>query len=104
MNLLVERGKKQGYPALHAFSTFFYLKLKSGGYQAVTRWTKAVNLFEQELVLVPIHRKVHWCLVVMDLRKKCLKYLDAMGQKGHGIYEILTKRNTDLNLLEWTTA
>uniref|UniRef100_A0A8C5P578 SUMO/sentrin specific peptidase 2 n=1 Tax=Jaculus jaculus TaxID=51337 RepID=A0A8C5P578_JACJA len=111
MNLLVERNKKQGYPALHAFSTFFYPKLKSGGYQAVKRWTKGLNLFEQELVLVPIHRKVHWSLVVMDLRKKCLKYLDSMGQKGHRICELLlqylqdeskTKRNIDLNLLEWT--
>ncbi|XP_036059551.1 sentrin-specific protease 2 [Onychomys torridus] len=111
MNLLVERSKKQGYPALHAFSTFFYPKLKSGGYQAVKRWTKGVNLFEQELVLVPIHRKVHWSLVVMDLRKKCLKYLDSMGQKGHRICEVLLqylqykskmKRNTDLSLLEWT--
>nr|KAF6383579.1 SUMO specific peptidase 2 [Pipistrellus kuhlii] len=111
MNLLMERNKKQGYPVLHAFSTFFYPKLKSGGYQAVKRWTKAVNLFEQELVLVPIHRKVHWSLVVIDLRKKCLKYLDSMGQKGNRICEILlqylqdeskTKRNVDLNLLEWT--
>ncbi|XP_027440080.1 sentrin-specific protease 2 isoform X3 [Zalophus californianus] len=111
MNLLVERNKKQGYPALHAFSTFFYPKLKSGGYQAVKRWTKGVNLFEQELILVPIHRKVHWSLVVIDLRKRCLKYLDSMGQKGHRICEILlqylqdeskTKRNIDLNLLEWT--
>ncbi|XP_045152364.1 sentrin-specific protease 2 isoform X2 [Echinops telfairi] len=111
MNLLVERNKKQGYPALHAFSTFFYPKLRSGGYQAVKRWTKGVNLFEQELVLVPIHRKVHWSLVVIDLRKKCLKYLDSMGQKGHRICELLlqylqdeskTKRNIDLNLLEWT--
>uniref|UniRef100_A0A9L0TMQ0 SUMO specific peptidase 2 n=2 Tax=Equus TaxID=9789 RepID=A0A9L0TMQ0_HORSE len=111
MNLLVERNKKQGYPALHAFSTFFYPKLKSGGYQAVKRWTKGVNLFEQELILVPIHRKVHWSLVVIDLRKKCLKYLDSMGQKGHRICELLlqylqdeskTKRNIDLNLLEWT--
>ncbi|XP_005546652.3 sentrin-specific protease 2 isoform X3 [Macaca fascicularis] len=111
MNLLVERNRKQGYPALHVFSTFFYPKLKSGGYQAVKRWTKGVNLFEQEIILVPIHRKVHWSLVVIDLRKKCLKYLDSMGQKGHRICEILlqylqdeskTKRNTDLNLLEWT--
>nr|XP_019814019.1 PREDICTED: sentrin-specific protease 2 isoform X3 [Bos indicus] len=111
MNLLVERNKRQGYPALYAFSTFFYPKLKSGGYQAVKRWTKGVSLFEQELILVPIHRKVHWSLVAIDLRKRCLKYLDSMGQKGHRICEILlqylqdeskTKRNIDLNLLEWT--
>lgn len=31
MNLLVHRNEKQGYPALHAFSTFFYPKLKQGG-------------------------------------------------------------------------
>ncbi|KAL4686835.1 hypothetical protein H8959_018963, partial [Pygathrix nigripes] len=57
MNLLVERNRKQGYPALHVFSTFFYPKLKSGGYQAVKRWIKGVNLFEQEIILVPNHRK-----------------------------------------------
>uniref|UniRef100_G1Q175 Ubiquitin-like protease family profile domain-containing protein n=1 Tax=Myotis lucifugus TaxID=59463 RepID=G1Q175_MYOLU len=111
INLFMERSKKQGYPVLHAFSTFFYPKLKSGGYQAVKRWTKGVNLFEQELILVPIHRKVHWSLVVIDLRKRCLKYLDSMGQKGNRICEIplqylqdenKTKRNVDLNLLEWT--
>ncbi|TKC45736.1 hypothetical protein EI555_001804, partial [Monodon monoceros] len=111
MNLLVERNKKQGYLALYAFSTFFYPKLKSGCYQAVKRWTKGVSLFEQELILVPIHWKVHWSLVVTDLRKTCLKYLDSMGQKGHRICEILlqylqdeskTKRNIDLNVLEWT--
>uniref|UniRef100_A0A2K6JRD6 Ubiquitin-like protease family profile domain-containing protein n=1 Tax=Rhinopithecus bieti TaxID=61621 RepID=A0A2K6JRD6_RHIBE len=95
MNLLVERNRKQGYPALHVFIW---------GYQAVKRWTKGVNLFEQEIILVPNHRKVHWSLV-------CLKYLDSMGQKGHRICEILsrylqdeskTKRKSDLNLLEWT--
>nr|XP_021530194.1 sentrin-specific protease 2 [Aotus nancymaae] len=57
-------------------------------------------------------KNYHWLNdEVIDLRKKCLKYLDSMGQKGHRICEILlqylqdeskTKRNTDLNLLEWT--
>lgn len=84
MNLLVERSKKQGYPALHALSTFFYPKLKSGGYQAVKRWTKGVNLFDQELVLVPIHRKVHWSLVVMDLRKSVLNIWILWDKKATG--------------------
>jgi len=64
MNLLMERNKKEGYPAVHAFSTFFYPKLISGGYRAVTRWTKDVDLFKQDLILVPIHLRVHWTLVV----------------------------------------
>ncbi|XP_044529125.1 sentrin-specific protease 2 [Gracilinanus agilis] len=111
MNLLVERNKKQGLPILHAFSTFFYPKLSTGGYQAVKRWTKGIDLFGQELILVPIHRRVHWSLVVIDLRKKNIKYLDSMGQKGHRICHLLfkylqeeskNKRNRELDTGEWT--
>lgn len=64
MNLLVERNKKEGYPAAYAFSTFFYPKLISGGYKAVRRWTRGVDLFKQDLIIVPIHLTVHWALVV----------------------------------------
>ncbi|CAM2119721.1 sentrin-specific protease 2 isoform X2 [Caretta caretta] len=111
MNLLVERNKQQGFPVLHAFSTFFYPKLISGGYQAVKRWTKGVDLFKQDLIFVPIHLRVHWGLVVIDVRRKTIKYFDSMGQRGHSICEILlqylqeeskTKRNLDIDPSEWT--
>ncbi|KFQ69894.1 Sentrin-specific protease 2, partial [Phaethon lepturus] len=111
MTLLVERNKKEGYPAVHAFSTFFYPKLISGGYKAVKRWTRAVDLFKHDLILVPIHLRVHWALVVIDVRKKTIKYFDSMGQKGDKICETLfqylqeesrEKRNLELTLLEWT--
>ncbi|KAM9128014.1 sentrin-specific protease 2 isoform 2-T2 [Pangshura tecta] len=111
MNLLVERNKQQGFPVLHAFSTFFYPKLISGGYQAVKRWTKGVDLFKQDLIFVPIHLRVHWGLVVIDVRRKTVKYFDSMGQRGHSICEILlrylqeeskTKRNLDIEPSEWT--
>uniref|UniRef100_A0A663LUZ3 SUMO specific peptidase 2 n=1 Tax=Athene cunicularia TaxID=194338 RepID=A0A663LUZ3_ATHCN len=64
MCLLVERNKKEGYPAVHAFSTFFYPKLISGGYNAVRRWTRDVDLFKKDLIFVPIHLRHHWTLVV----------------------------------------
>ncbi|XP_036622276.1 sentrin-specific protease 2 isoform X2 [Trichosurus vulpecula] len=111
MNLLMERNKKQGLPVLHAFSTFFYPKLSTGGYQAVKRWTKGVDLFEHELILVPIHRRAHWSLVVIDMRKKNIRYLDSMGQKNHRICNLMlrylqeeskTKRNRELDPAEWT--
>uniref|UniRef100_A0A8C8S9I9 SUMO specific peptidase 2 n=1 Tax=Pelusios castaneus TaxID=367368 RepID=A0A8C8S9I9_9SAUR len=111
MNLLVERNKQQGFPVLHAFSTFFYPKLISGGYQAVKRWTKGVDLFKQDLIFVPIHLRVHWGLVVIDVRRKTIKYFDSMGQRGHSICEILlqylqeeskTKRNLALDPSAWT--
>lgn len=62
-------------------NSFFYPKLTSGpGYAGVRRWTRSINLFEYDLILVPIHdRTIHWCLVAIDLRKKTLSYYDSMG-------------------------
>uniref|UniRef100_A0A8C6GQX5 Ubiquitin-like protease family profile domain-containing protein n=1 Tax=Mus spicilegus TaxID=10103 RepID=A0A8C6GQX5_MUSSI len=110
MNLLVERNENQGYPALHVFSTFFYAKLKHSGYSSVKRWTRGINLFEKELILLPIHQRVHWSLVVIDLRKRSIVYLDSMGQTGKSICETIfqylqneskTRRNIELDPLEW---
>lgn len=67
MNLLMERSKEKGLPAVHAFNTFFFTKLKTAGYQAVKRWTKKVDIFSVDLLLVPIHLGVHWCLAVSPL-------------------------------------
>ncbi|XP_028614824.1 sentrin-specific protease 2-like [Grammomys surdaster] len=110
MNLLIERNENQGYPALHVFSTFFYPKLKQSGYTAVKRWTRGIDLFDKELILVPIHQRVHWSLVVIDLRKQSITYLDSMGQTGQTICETIfqylqneskTRRNIELDPLEW---
>ncbi|XP_065531257.1 sentrin-specific protease 2 isoform X2 [Lathamus discolor] len=111
LTLLVERNKKEGYPAVHAFSTFFYPKLISGGYRAVRRWTRGVDLFKQDLILVPIHLRVHWALAVIDVRKKTIKYFDSTAQRGDKICETLfqylqeesqEKRNLELTFSEWT--
>ncbi|NXL84500.1 SENP1 protease, partial [Alectura lathami] len=79
MNLLMERSKEKGLPTVHAFNTFFFTKLKTAGYQAVKRWTKKVDVFSVDLLLVPIHLGVHWCLAVVDFRKKTITYYDSMG-------------------------
>ncbi|XP_071608149.1 sentrin-specific protease 2 isoform X2 [Heliangelus exortis] len=111
VNLLIERSKKEGYPSVHAFSTFFYPKLLSGGHKAVGRWTKHVELFKKDLIFVPIHLRSHWTLVVIDMRKKNISYFDSMGQKGDDICETVfqylqeesrVKRNVELPISEWT--
>ncbi|XP_068001300.1 sentrin-specific protease 2-like isoform X1 [Melanerpes formicivorus] len=111
MRLIAERSKKEGFAAVHAFSTFFYPKLISGGYTAVRRWTRGVDLFQQDLIFVPIHLRVHWALVVIDVRRKTIKYYDSMGQKGDKICQTLfqylreeshEKRNLELASSEWT--
>ncbi|NWQ83238.1 SENP2 protease, partial [Columbina picui] len=111
INLMVERSKQEGYPSVHAFSTFFYPKLASEGYGAVRRWTRGVDLFKYDIILVPIHSRVHWSLGVIDFRKMTIKYFDSMAQKGDKICEVLfdylqeesrEKRNEELNVAEWT--
>ena len=110
LNLVVERNQRQGYPALHLFSTFFYQKLKQGGYSSVKRWTRGVNIFEKEVILLPIHQKVHWSLVVIDMRKQNIVYLDSMGQTGRAICDTIfeylkqeskSRRNIELDPLQW---
>ncbi|KAJ6654724.1 hypothetical protein lerEdw1_006587 [Lerista edwardsae] len=79
MNMLMERSKQKGFPTVHAFNTFFFTKLKTAGYQAVKRWTKKVDIFSVDVLLVPIHLGVHWCLAVIDFRKCSVTYYDSMG-------------------------
>jgi len=64
MNLLMERGSQDGNPRVYSFSTFFYPKLMSGGHSSVKRWTKQVDLFSYDFLLIPVHLGVHWCLAV----------------------------------------
>ncbi|KAJ6669148.1 hypothetical protein lerEdw1_007957 [Lerista edwardsae] len=111
MNLLVERNKRPGLPVLYAFSTFFYPKLNSDGYKAVRRWTKGIDLFQYDMILIPIHVRVHWGLVVVDIRRETIKYFDSMGQNGYRICKRLlqylqeesqAKRYLDINASSWT--
>ncbi|XP_061663356.1 sentrin-specific protease 1 isoform X2 [Syngnathoides biaculeatus] len=79
MNLLVERSKGPKLPSVNTFSTFFYPKLRSSGYSAVRRWTKKMDIFSKDILLVPVHLSMHWCLSVVDFRKKAVTYFDSMG-------------------------
>lgn len=97
MNLLMERSKDKDLPAVHAFNTFFFTKLKTAGYQAVKRWTKKVDIFSVDLLLVPIHLGVHWCLAVSA----------SIGKKKSSIWDLRPKfhlvlgDNDRKNLVFW---
>lgn len=40
---------------------------------------KKIDLFSYDIVLVPIHLGNHWCLAVIDFRKKAIAYYDSLG-------------------------
>ncbi|XP_072340017.1 sentrin-specific protease 2-like isoform X2 [Scyliorhinus torazame] len=110
MCLIMERNKEACFPRVYAFNTFFYLKLHAAGYQTVKQWTKGVDLFEKDLILVPVHLGVHWCLTVADLRKKIILHLDSMGQWNDDVCRTLlrylqeeskNKKGRHLDSSEW---
>ncbi|CAL4111645.1 unnamed protein product, partial [Meganyctiphanes norvegica] len=79
MNLLVERGQSMNNMlSVHAFNTFFYPKLVKTGYATIKRWTKKVDVFSQDLLIIPVHLGMHWCLATVDFRDKTIRYYDSM--------------------------
>ncbi|XP_031700865.1 sentrin-specific protease 1 [Anarrhichthys ocellatus] len=111
MNLLVERSKDPGLPSVNTFNTFFYPKLRSSGYPAVRRWTKKMDIFSKDVLLVPVHLGVHWCLSVVDFRKKAVIYFDSMGGNNDEACRMLfnylqqeskDKKGKELNTVGWT--
>ncbi|KAM9855422.1 sentrin-specific protease 1 [Aulostomus maculatus] len=111
MNLLVERSKDPSLPSVNTFNTFFYPRLRSSGYTAVRRWTKKMDIFSKDILLVPVHLGVHWCLSVVDFRKKAVMYFDSMGGNNDEACRILfnylqqeskDKKGKDLVTSGWT--
>ncbi|KAL0209622.1 hypothetical protein RCL1_008460 [Eukaryota sp. TZLM3-RCL] len=82
--LIMDRSKRSSkLPKIHVMSTFFYPKIsKKYSYSAVQRWTKKVNIFQCDKVLIPIHLGNHWTLCVINFQSNLIEYYDSMG--GHG--------------------
>ena len=46
-------------PQVYAFNTFFYPTLIKDGYSRLKRWTRKVDLFSYDIVLIPVHLQVY---------------------------------------------
>ncbi|XP_016421501.1 sentrin-specific protease 5-like [Sinocyclocheilus rhinocerous] len=62
---------------VHFFNSFFYDKLRTKGYDGVKRWTKNVDIFQKDLLLIPIHLEVHWSLISVDIKQRSITYFDS---------------------------
>ncbi|XP_053290969.1 sentrin-specific protease 2 [Pleuronectes platessa] len=118
LSLVMERcSVKATGLRVYSFSTFFFPKLRGGGggqaagHAAVKRWTKAVDLFLYDLILVPLHLGVHWALAVIDFNSKTVKSYDSMGQRHDDICSQLllylkeehkVKKCRELDSAKWT--
>ncbi|XP_070776495.1 sentrin-specific protease 2 isoform X2 [Enoplosus armatus] len=120
LSLVMERcpGEAAGLK-VYSFSTFFFPKLwgggggQAGGHTAVKRWTKAVDLFLYDFILVPLHLGVHWAMAVIDFKSKTVKSYDSMGQRHDDICSLLllylkeehrAKKGRELDSAKWTVG
>lgn len=83
-------------------NTFFMEKLSSNftGYdfQCVKRWTKDIDFFSFERILIPCHLPLHWTVAMIDFESKSIHYYDSMSNEAMGktIVGLLKKYIEDL--------
>ncbi|CAA7406048.1 unnamed protein product [Spirodela intermedia] len=103
--LLKERERREPNKFLkcHFFNTFFYKKLTGGGdvydFKAVRRWTSqrklGYGLIECDKIFVPIHKEIHWCMAVIDMKDEKLIYLDSLGGWDDYVLQVLARYIVD---------
>jgi sentrin-specific protease 1 len=97
MNLICERSQNKSANhasdyldlSCYAFSTFFYPKLLKDGYGSLKRWTRKVDLFTYNLILIPIHLGLHWTLAVIDFNCEEIRYYDSMNGNNNECLKVL---------------
>lgn len=92
INFYFEMISERSAGTVHVMNTFFYTKLKDSGYASVRRWTKKVDIFARNRVLLPVHLGVHWCMAEIDMPGKRILYYDSL----HGSNELCLQL-----LLDW---
>lgn len=100
-----------GYWSVHFFSSFFWQKLQSQGYKGVQRWSRRVDLFTKDLILLPINLgQAHWVCAAINLRLRRFEYYDSMAIARPGVFatlrtylaeELKAKHQLTLDLSDW---
>mmetsp|Transcript_25006 Transcript_25006/g.35018 ORF Transcript_25006/g.35018 Transcript_25006/m.35018 type:complete len:660 (+) Transcript_25006:108-2087(+) len=111
MNVLMDRNSKEpSLPKMFIFNTFFFSMLEKG-YERVKKWTRKVDVFSLNYVIIPVHLGVHWCLAVINFVDKRFEYYDSMGgpnkaalkaMRNYLIQEYKDKKKQQFDLTGWT--
>ena len=93
MEMLRSRSEQNEHlPKVYAMNTFFLVKLLRESHQGVKRWTRKVDIFSYDIIPIPVHvGGVHWCMSVIHLREKTIKYYDSMGHPNDIVLKALER-------------
>jgi Ulp1 family protease len=106
--MLRATNSPSNYPKIHIFSTFFFKLLTDRGYSSVRRWTKKIDVFALDYVIVPIHLTDHWVCCAFNFKLKQIEYYDSLhgpdicteALRGYIQAESLDK-GKDVDISEW---
>ena len=88
-SMIASRSANRNLPKVYAFSTFFYNKLLKKGHNVVGRWTKNVDLFSYDLILIPVHVNMHWFLVVIHIKERTIRSYDSLNRDNKECLSVL---------------
>ncbi|KAI9249635.1 hypothetical protein BY458DRAFT_525396 [Sporodiniella umbellata] len=100
-------------PSLYCFNSFFCSTLREQGYAKIKRWTKRVDIFSKDLILVPINKAYHWVLGVIDMKKKKVSVYDSLNGPAEETLDLLLdyvkeehldKKHTSYDTSDWEMA
>ncbi|PWN29713.1 cysteine proteinase, partial [Jaminaea rosea] len=78
-----DRKKWGAFYRVHCFNSYFWAKLDTEGYQSVSRWTRRIDVFAQDLILIPCNLgNSHWTCAAINFRRKRVEYYDSMGGRN----------------------
>jgi len=114
ISLICERNRQNtSLPRVYAFNSFFYPKLASDGYASIKRWTKKIDIFSFEMLIVPVHLTAHWCLSIVNFKEKTITYFDSLLGNNEACLNLISeylclesqdKKKTEFDLDGWTVS
>ena len=101
IELMKKREEERGGKRVYFQNTFFFARLyaysKVKGkheydFTRVRRWTKKVDVFSYEKMIVPINQSnMHWSLCVINFKDKAVEHYDSLGSTSSPCTKVLMK-------------
>ena len=107
---LIKENRKAKDPTFFCFNTFLYVSFKSRGYELVKNYSRGTDIFEKDIILIPIFEANHWRLIVVRPKILEITYIDSLNMDGTQILENIqsflsqeheAKKGSNLDFSKW---
>ena len=75
---LVAKRSNNNRPTIRVLSTYLYTRYENNGYHAVSKWTRKENIFDNDIIFIPINKDHHWALAVANVRERTVMVFDSL--------------------------